>query len=163
MSTERMMGRMIAPALRRLQNIFARGTVALVNASTKMQVLQVKLLADETLDVIEHFEPYGYTSHPLPGAEVLTLSVDGDRSHTVVIVTADRRYRPTGLAAGDVAVYDHRGQSIRLTDAGIVIDCAGMPLQILNAPTVTHDGVDIGKTHTHGGVRSGSERTGNPA
>ena len=53
----------------RLGMMLARCSLALVNAASKMQTLQVRLLAGEVKDGIEHFEPYGYTSNPHPGAE----------------------------------------------------------------------------------------------
>ncbi|SPB16533.1 baseplate assembly protein [Caballeronia novacaledonica] len=112
---------MAGPIVRRVQNMIARGTVALANASTKMQSLQVNLLADETADNVEHFEPYGFTSRPHAGAEVVAVFPDGDRSHAIAVVVADRRYRLTGLADGDVAVHDDKGQSIVLGADGITI------------------------------------------
>jgi phage baseplate assembly protein V len=161
MSTQRMMERMLGPLGRRLQNVLARGTVALVDATKRMQSLQVKLLADETLDGIEHFEPYGFTSHPHPGAEVLTLSVDGDRSHTVVIVAADRRYRMEILEAGEVALHDDGSSSIVLRRGGIIEITAETEIRMVS-PLLTHNGVNVGDIHKHSGVRSGQETTGVP-
>ena len=158
----RFVQRAMAPLERRMQNFLARGTVALSNAAAKMQTLQVNLLADETLDGIEHFEPYGLTSRPKPGAEVAALFIDGDRSHGIVIVVADRRYRIKGLEEGEVALYDDQGQCIAIKRDGIVIDCAGKPLAIINCPSFTHDGVNVGNTHAHGNVESGSDNTGGP-
>ena len=135
--TDRTTARMLAPVARRLQNLLARGTVALSNAGAKMQALQVRLLADETLDGIEHFEPYGFTSRPLAGAEVLTLSVDGDRSHTVVIVAADRRYRMQAFEEGEVALFDDQGQSVHLKRTGIVVKGAGLPMLFEDTPSIT--------------------------
>lgn len=160
---ERMIGKMLGPTARRIANMLVRGTVVLANAASKMQQLQVTLLADEPAESLEHFEPYGYTSKPHKGAEVLAMFFDGDRSHGVVIVAADRRYRLKGLADGEVALHDDLGQKVHLTRAGIVIDGGGLPVAIINAPTVTHDGVNIGKTHTHSGVQIGSSSTGSPS
>ncbi len=133
---ERAFGRFLAPYARRLGNLLARGVVSVVNAAAKMQVLQVKLLAGEAKAGLEHFEPYGFTAHPHAGAEALAVFLDGDRSHGIVIVTPDRRYRLTGLAAGEVAIYDDLGQKVHLTRAGIVIDGAGLPVTITNTPKV---------------------------
>jgi len=134
---ERLVEKMLAPAARRIQNMLARGTVALSNAATKMQSLQVKLLADETLDSIEHFEPYGFTSRPLPGAEVATVFVDGDRSHGLVLVVADRRYRMTGFEEGEMAIHDDQGQSVHLTRGGIVVKGGGLPMVFEDTTTMT--------------------------
>ena len=121
----------IAPYARRLSNMMARGTVTLVNAATKLQSLQLRLLAGETKDQVEYLEPYGLTSNPNPGAECLVLFLDGDRSHGVVVCVADRRYRLKNLASGEVALYDDQGQSIILLRKGIQLtDKAGSTLSM---------------------------------
>ena len=125
------LARLIAPYARRLSNMMARGTVTLVNAATKLQSLQLRLLAGETKDQVEYLEPYGLTSNPNPGAECLALFLDGDRSHGVVICVADRRYRLKNLATGEVALYDDQGQSIILQRTGIRLeDKAGSSLSM---------------------------------
>lgn len=134
---ERAFQKMASPIARRLQNMLARGVVAASNAAAKMQALQVKLLAGETADALEHFEPYGFTSRPLPGAEVAALFVDGDRSHGLVLVAADRRYRMTGFAEGELAIHDDQGQSVHLTRAGIVVKGAGLPMVFEDTPQMT--------------------------
>lgn len=133
---ERFLSRAMAPFARRISNMLARGTVTLVNAATKMQNLQVRLLADESKDRVEHFEQYGFTSHPNVGAECIAVFLDGDRSHGVVICAADRRYRLTNLAAGEVAIHDDQGQKVHLTRTGIVVDGGGRDITIQNAPNV---------------------------
>lgn len=130
-------GKLMAPLRRSLGNMIARGVVTAINSATKMQTLQVRLLADESKSDVEHFEPYGFTSSPNPGAEQVALFPDGDRSHGLVIVVADRRYRLQGLAAGEMAIHDDQGQKVHLTREGIVIDGAAKPLLIQNVPTAT--------------------------
>lgn len=129
-------GKMIGPFARRLGNMIARGTVAAVSAGSKMQGLQMRLLADEVKDGLEHFEPYGFTSHPRAGAEAVALFLDGDRSHGVVVCVADRRYRLAGLQGGEMAIHDDLGQKVHLTRTGIVIDGAGLPVTVQNTPQV---------------------------
>lgn len=116
--------RLIGPIVRRIGNMLARGTVAAVNAADMMQSLQIDLLAGEISGDLEHLEPYGFTSNPNPGAETLALFFDGDRSHGVVAVAADRRYRITGLATGEMAIHDDQGQKVHITRTGIVIHTA---------------------------------------
>ncbi|GGH55225.1 baseplate assembly protein [Comamonas phosphati] len=118
--------RLLAPYVRRLSNMVARGTVSLVNAGTKMQSLQLRLLAGESKADVEHFEPYGLTSHPQTGAECVALFLDGDRSHGIVVCVADRRYRVKGLESGEVILHDDQGQSVYLMRGGIKLtDKAG--------------------------------------
>ncbi|WP_303763541.1 phage baseplate assembly protein V [Sphingobium yanoikuyae] len=96
-----------------------RAVLAAVDDSTGLQSLQVDLLADETQDAAEHFQPYGYAAHPKPGAEAIALAVGGLRGHGLVITVADRRYRVKGLQEGEVAVHDDQGQVVLLGREGI--------------------------------------------
>lgn len=138
--SERMMARMMAPLARSVGNMLARGTLAMANAAAKMQTIQVRILSGEAKDSVEHFEPYGYTSNPHPGAEVLLQFFGGDRSHGVAIMVSDRRYRLAGLESGEVALYDDIGHVVRLTRAGIVIDGGGHQVTIVNTPKLRVEG-----------------------
>jgi phage baseplate assembly protein V len=135
---ERDFDKLSSPMKRRLQNMIARGVVKLSNAAKKMQAVQLALLAGETSeDTLEHFEPYGFTSRPLPGAEAVTVFIDGDRSHGLCLVVADRRYRMTGLEEGELALKDDLGQSVHFTRDGIVVKGAGLPMIFEDTPTIT--------------------------
>jgi phage gp45-like len=97
--------RMLSPLVRKIEQVISRGVVARVNDTLKMQNVQVELRADETQDDVEHFQEYGFTSHPQAGAEVLFASVEGRRAGGVVACVTDRRYRPKTLTEGEVALY----------------------------------------------------------
>lgn len=45
------------------------------------------------------------TSHPLPGAEAVTVFLSGNREHAICLAVDDRRYRIQGLKGGEVAIY----------------------------------------------------------
>lgn len=128
---------LLGPLARRVGNLFVRGTVASVNASRKLQTVQARLLANEVKDDVEHFEAYGFTSNPLPGAEVLAAFFDGDRSHGVVVCAADRRYRTKNLASGEVALYNFASALVVLKADGSIEVTS--PLKV----TVTAPEVDI--------------------
>lgn len=117
-----------------LRNLISRCTVALASAGSKLQTLQIRMLAGEVKDSVEHLEPYGFTSHPHAGAEGVAVFPGGDRSHGVVVVVADRRYRLQGLKTGEVALYDDIGQCVHLTRGGILIKGAGLPMVITDTP-----------------------------
>ncbi|XZG71733.1 phage baseplate assembly protein V [Chitinibacteraceae bacterium HSL-7] len=177
--SERLMARMMAPVARGLANLLARGTVALVQ-SGKMQGLQVKLLADEVRE-LEHVEPFGLTAHPMAGAECVAAFPAGDRSHGVVLVVSDRRCRPTDLAAGETALFNAHGVTIKLRADGTV-EVVGARLHVaaeqeidlvagskirLDAPLVDvprglrFGGIDA-ETHRHDDVEPGSGTSGGP-
>lgn len=119
---------------RGLSNLLARAVVRGLNTATKCQMLQIEMAGGEGKSDIEHMEPYGFTAAPILGAEAVAAYFDGDRSHGVVLVISDRRYRIKGLKSGEVAVYDDLGQSVTLTRSGIVVDGGGNPITFTNAP-----------------------------
>ncbi|MFG0862616.1 phage baseplate assembly protein V [Pseudomonas sp. CJQ_13] len=103
-----------------MRNFLARGVVALVDAGRMLQGLQMRLTADEVKDGMEHFEPYGFTSNPQPGAEGLAAFINGDRSHGVVICVADRRFRLRGLQSGEVALYTDEGDFLHFKRGRVI-------------------------------------------
>lgn len=131
--------KVMAPLARRLGNMVARGAVSAVNSATKMQSLQLRLMADEAKDNVEHFEPFGFTSKPLAGAEHVTVFMDGDRSHGITLVVADRRYRITGLQDGEAALHDAYGNKAHFKKDGTLDVVASAKVQI-TSPLVTMSG-----------------------
>lgn len=97
---------------RAVENLLARAVVTGLNTAKKCQMLQVELMPGEPKENVEHLEPYGFTSAPLIGAEGFALFPDGDRSHGVILMVSDRRYRITGLKSGEVAIYTDEGDSL---------------------------------------------------
>lgn len=123
--------------------MLARGVVVLANSSRKLQTLQLRLTSGEMKDNVEHFEPYGFTSCPGPGAETLTGFLGGDRSHAVALVTTDRSVRLQGLKPGEVAIFTGEGVSLVLKNGRIAELTTGV-FRVnaderieLNAPRVT--------------------------
>lgn len=119
----------------RLANLVSRAVVRRVDDSTKMQSLQVTLLADETRDGVERVQNYGFTSVPQAGAEAVTVFVSGYRDHGLVVAVDDRRYRLTGLEAGEVAIYTDEGDKVVLKRGG-TIEVTAATKVVLNAPVV---------------------------
>lgn len=162
-----------------LNGILVRGTVVLANAANKMQALQMRLTAGEVKDGMEHFEPYGFTSNPKPGAEGIAGFIGGDRSHGVLLVVADRRYRIKGMEPGEVAIYTDEGDKIHLK-RGRVISIETGTLNIkatasvnIDTPTITQTGKIVSQgdqvaggvsqiSHPHSGVQAGNGQSGPP-
>lgn len=61
----------------------------------------------------EMMQHYGFSSAPLPGAELLAIPVGGNSAHTVVIATEDGRYRVM-VKDGEVALYSDEGDYIHM-------------------------------------------------
>lgn len=121
-----------------LTRMIARGTVALASAGSMLQTLQMRLTAGEVKDDLEHFEPYGFTSHPKPGAEGVALFLGGDRSHGVVVCVADRRFRLKELKSGEVALYTDEGDSF-VFKRGRIVELDTMTLKVKAGKAVEFD------------------------
>ena len=162
-----------------LTRLLARGTVVLAHSANKLQSLQMRLTAGEVNDDMEHFEPYGFTSNPLAGAEGIATFLGGDRSHGVVLVVADRRYRLKALAAGEVAIYTDEGDKIHFKRGRVIdIDTATLNIRAssgvnIDSPTLSMSGKIVSQgdqlaagisqiNHVHSGVQPGPGQTGAP-
>lgn len=171
--------RLLRPLRRGLASVVARGVVMLVNDAAKMQALQVRVMADEVLDDVEHWQPYGFSAHPLGGAEALVLAVGGHRAHSVVVSCGDRRYRLTGMEGGEVAIYTDEKDKIHLK-RGRVIEVETHTLNIkaadsvnFDTPTITQTGQIVAQQdvvaanvsliqHLHDDVQPGEGQSGAP-
>lgn len=162
-----------------IKNVLARGVVALANSARKLQSLQMRLMAGEVKDAMEHLEPYGFTSCPHPGAEGLAAFIGGDRSHGVVVIVADRRYRLQGLQDGEVAIYTDEGDRIHFK-RNRIIDIETGTLNItasdsvnFTTPRITQTGEIVSQGdqvaggvsqihHPHSDVQYGTAQSGPP-
>ena len=131
------MERTAVSALGRMRRMLTRVVLKLVDDGSKMQAHQVESYDGLVRDKVEHFQHYGFTSVPFPGAEGVGLSIGGSTNHMVVLNVDDRRYRMKGLEGGEVAIYDDQGQSVHLTREGIVVKGAGLPMVFEDTPSIT--------------------------
>jgi len=129
--------KLTAPLRRRVALMVGRAVLMAVDDGTKCQTVQITALKGEVLDGVERVTEYGFTSHPHPGADAVVVAVGGNRDHGVVIALGDRRYRLTGLAAGEVALHDEQSQVIKLARSGIEITTAQAAGVTVTAPLVT--------------------------
>ena len=112
--------RLLEKHSRRMRNIVARGEVAMVQDGPKMQTNQIHLLDGELIDGAERVQQYGFSSHPLQGAECFVIFAGGARDHPLIVSVDDRRYRPKDSAAGEVIVYTDEGDYIHLKRGNII-------------------------------------------
>lgn len=141
----------LAPMEQRIRLMAGRAIVRLVNDAAKAQELQLELLADEVQDGVERFQQYGITSHPHAGAEALVVFPAGLRSHGIAVVVEDRRYRLTGLQAGEVAIYDDLGNVVKLgrdaisVEAVSKLDITAPEVTVTaDSATITSDAINLG-------------------
>ncbi len=161
-----------------IASALARGVVVLANSARKLQALQLRITAGEVKDDMEHLEPYGFTSCPKDGAEALVGFI-GDRSHGVVIVVADRRFRLQGLKPGEVGLYTDEGDYL-VFKRGRVLEIETVTLKVKAEAAVEFDTPLLRATgriesdgdqvaagisqikHVHDGVSRGQASTNKP-
>lgn len=161
-----------------IASALARGVVVLANSARKLQALQLRITAGEVKDDMEHLEPYGFTSCPKDGAEAL-VGFFGDRSHGVVIMVADRRFRLQALKPGEVSLYTDEGDYLQFK-RGRVIEVKTATFKVeasesvdFNTPVIRTTGriesagdqVAAGISqieHMHDGVSRGQASTNKP-
>jgi phage baseplate assembly protein V len=113
----------------------ARAVLNRVNDVKKMQTVQLTALEGETRADVERVHEYGFTSVPLEGAEAVAVFPGGFREQGLVIATDDRRYRLTGLTAGEVAIYTDQGDKVVIERGGTIRVTASTKV-VIAAPLV---------------------------
>lgn len=113
--------KLIAPLSNRVSSLVRQCKLTNINDNKQLQEVQVNALGS-TYDKLQRLQNYGFTSVPNTEAEGLLLSIGGNSNTSIIVVMDDSRYRITGLESGDVAIYDNKGQIIKLTKDGISIE-----------------------------------------
>ncbi|WP_342616975.1 phage baseplate assembly protein [Rhodoferax sp. GW822-FHT02A01] len=122
--------------LRRIRMLSGIGDVTFAADSDVVQLLQVKISDQETIDETPRVAEYGFTSMPKVGCHAVLICVGGDQSGGVVIGTNDPTARMKNLQPGEVAIFDDQGQSVYLTRAGIVVNGGGLPITVNGNVTI---------------------------
>jgi phage baseplate assembly protein V len=112
--------RLLAPLRTRVAILARRFIIRLIDEAPKLRTAQLTGFDGETLQGVEVFGQYGFDSRPLDGAEAIGLALGGSRDHTVIIASADRRYK-ISLESGEVAIHDDQGQKVHLKRTGIEV------------------------------------------
>lgn len=97
--------RLVAQLKSKIFLLVGRGILKAVNNAQQTQKIQLTGLAGETRTDMERPQPYGMESFPYTGAEVVFLSINGNRNQGLAALIYDRRYRLKDLALGEVALY----------------------------------------------------------
>ena len=123
-------------AQRILSNVL-RLRITTSDDSGPMQKLQVRLNELQTVDNVPHAFHFGLSSVAPDGSDAIVMFVGGDRGNGVVLGTNHADSRPKNLAAGESAVFNQVGIKIYLSRGGLVIEGAGLPIIVQDAPIVT--------------------------
>jgi len=125
------------PIRRRLENMIGRAVMWMADNSKKLQEVQVSLQANE-VRTAERFQQYGFSSVPLAEAEAVLLFPGGLRDHAIAIAVDDRRYRPTAWIEGEVGLYTHEGDFLRLKNGRIVEVVCGTKVDVTAPEVIVH-------------------------
>jgi len=117
--------RAMTPLARRVMGSVGRCRVQNVDESSGRQRLQLSGLPGEVLSQVEMIGQYGLTSSPLPGALAIVHFPAGARDSGIVGGTDDSRYRPVGLAPGEVCLYNNNGAQVLMQADGSIVIVAG--------------------------------------
>lgn len=104
--------------------------------SGQLRRIEVEGFPGDRLRGVEEHSAYGFEARPLPGADVLMLSLGGSRGHAVAASVADRRHRPSDLEEGEVALYTDEGVGVRLR-RGRVVEIRGAELDLASDEPAT--------------------------
>lgn len=125
------LNRFLDPLRTSIKSLICRAIVSFIDDSKGMQIVQVELRKDEVKDGVERVQNYGFTSHPVKDAEAVVLFVNGNRDNGLCIAVDDTRYRMKSLPEGGVAVYDHDGNYVKLTETnGIELEAPNQKVTI---------------------------------
>jgi phage gp45-like len=87
--------------IRGIVNAVTEGFIKLFSAAGRYE---------ETIEEREYFQHYGFTSRPLPDAELIIIN---EGNHYIAVASDDRRYR-LAVENGEVALYTDEGDKIHL-------------------------------------------------
>ncbi|WP_233863474.1 phage baseplate assembly protein V [Paraburkholderia adhaesiva] len=139
-----------------------RGRLTRIDDNGASQSVQMQLSQTETRNNTPRLAEYGFQSNPPEGSDAVALFLAGNRTNGVVIACGNQQYRMRGLASGEVAISDNKGQSVYLTASGIVISGGGLPIKLTNTPEITVDSPVVhctGALNVDGNITSGQSIT----
>ena len=107
-------------AAQAIQLVIGRAVLSAVSDASKRQLVQFEALKGEVKDAVERMQQYGFNSVPLAGAQVLFVSLGGNRDHPVVVSIDDPRFRKNNMQPGEVAIYTDEGDYILLKRGRVI-------------------------------------------
>lgn len=112
--------RAMQPLKDRVLLMVGRALLTAINDTKDIQQVQVSALAGESMDRVERYQEFGFSSNPPKGTEGIVVSLGGNRENMVVIATEHRTLRFKNLASGESSIYTDDGTYIHLKKNGQV-------------------------------------------
>lgn len=92
-----------------------------MSTAAGFQTAAFKARAGESDEGVEHYEQYGFTSHPPAGSAGLYIAIGGDPEHGVVINIGNREHRLKDLEEGETAQYSAFECSLVMNKDGEIV------------------------------------------
>ncbi|MFZ2469469.1 MAG: phage baseplate assembly protein [Parvibaculum sedimenti] len=105
---------MTGPLARSVRLMLTRCVITLTDGEREILTAQVKGLDGELLGAVQYYQHWGFSSRPLGGSSGILGTLFGSRRQSVLLGSADARYRPKDLQPGESCLFDDRGQRIYL-------------------------------------------------
>jgi phage baseplate assembly protein V len=100
-----------------------RAVLSGIDAKNPIQLIQAKALAGETIQDMEFFQHFGFTSTPPGDTECIILPLGGKTEHSIIIATECGQYR-IAVQQGEVCVYNQWGAKMTFKkEKRIEIEC----------------------------------------
>jgi phage gp45-like len=116
--------------LRTIHTVKIGKTLIPADESGLVQLVQVQHSPFETRDA-SSMQLYGFASSPLVGCDHVSVNLAGDNSNGVFIASNDQRFRPTGMASGEVQLYDNAGNSLYFKGGTLIKVVASQDIEIV--------------------------------
>ena len=132
--------RLMSPIVSRVQALIGRAILAAVSDGGDMQVVKVSGLAGETIDRLDHPQPFGFTSHCPPGGQAVVAFVGGSRDQGIVLVIDHTGHRKKDLEEGESAHFSAFGTYVYLHKDGTVeVETNGHKMSVNGKMSVSDD------------------------
>lgn len=115
-----------------MAELIERATLTARDEDSGTRLVQCSFAGGYQRSKLEHVEPYGFTSEPFKDGETdaVVVNLNENKSHSLVVMINDHRYRLTSLQDGEVCMYDNKQRHVYLKSDGIEIDGVNDPVTV---------------------------------
>lgn len=115
-----------------MAELIERATLTARDEDSGTRLVQCSFAGGYQRSKLEHVEPYGFTTEPFKDGETdaVVVNLNENKSHSLVVMINDHRYRLKGLQDGEVCMYDDKKRKIYLKREGIEIDGVDDPVEV---------------------------------
>lgn len=113
--------RLLQPLVTRVANILTRSRVVSVDSTQPIYVVLSTVRGKPAPEQIPMMQHFGFASVPPKDSDQLRVHLSSDPDNPLILASLDTNSQPTDLESGDSALFDDRGQFIKIQVDGIHI------------------------------------------